>query len=582
MRITNNIRKHIHILLLLCVAVATVLVSCTTDHGIPAALSDRALVAAVASKDSALRFLASVDSSEARSESVRARYGVIRLLADYHLDKCQSDDSSMIAIERYFDHSGDNPEVKAVAKIAIGLTHELAGDDDKALPCYVSAANMLHGSSEWLLLYTVYSHWGWLLKVEPPYTMAMKNLRIAEKYARRLGDTNRIARVLGMQGWSLLFCDRFAASHPLFDRAIAMSRNGGIWLSWLYKSKASAFEMEGNHVRALEYVNLAIAALRKPDKSLDGIKGTCFIGLGQYDSARVYIERGRLDKFHYQKATYYSEMSDLWRVHGDYKAALQYKSLYCMEVDSQYEEDRNKQLAQAERRYNYAIVAAERDNLKLANGRKTALMAALVGVLCAAVAVFSFLHQRYRHRTENALRMKENLLQQTLSQMKERNYELMQTQREAQDKEMALMKSLSTKDEQIDHLRQQQRELKMRMLSNSDVIHKIEQLPSMNEKKKINSARNIALTADEQQNLIDSTNVCYDNFVDRLVAQFSDLTTDDVCLCCLLKLGVSAQDQGLLLNVSDATLRTRKYRLKKKKMLIGDEYETLNDFISSF
>lgn len=340
--------------------------------------------------------------------------------------------------------------------------------------------------------------------------------------------------------------------------------------------------MQNNHSEALHYSNLAIAATKHPDKSIYGIKGTCFLGLGMYDSARIYIERGRLDNRYYEKATYYSELSELEKGKGNLLAALQYKDTSYMYVDSQYVEDRNKQLAQVARRYNYAIVAAERDNLKLANQRKTALVVALIGILCAIAAVFVYLYQRYRHRTESALRMKENLLQQTLSQLKAHNYELMKIQREAQDKQMELMASLSSKDEQIERLRQQQSELKVKMLSNNDVIHKIEQLPSMNEKKKITSARNIALTSEEQQNLINSTNVCYDNFASRLMEQFNDLSTDDVCLCCLLKLGVSAQDQGLLLNISDATLRTRKYRLKKKKMALSDEYETLNDFLGSF
>lgn len=189
------------------------------------------------------------------------------------------------------------------------------------------------------------------------------------------------------------------------------------------------FEMQNNHSEALHYSNLAIAATKHPDKSIYGIKGTCFLGLGMYDSARIYIERGRLDNRHYEKATYYSELSELEKGKGNLLAALQYKDTSYMYVDSQYVEDRNKQLAQVARRYNYAIVAAERDNLKLANQRKTALVAALIGILCAIAAVFVYLYQRYRHRTESALRMKENLLQQTLSQLKAHNYELMKIQR---------------------------------------------------------------------------------------------------------------------------------------------------------
>lgn len=564
-------------------AIAALLIAACGNRQRVASLSDEAIVAAATSSDSAQSIYSRTDSSALHTEEDHARYDVVKLLVGVNNKKESEIDSIAMAVEKYFNDNHNKNEVKAAALIAAGRAFEQTGDDEKAMPCYVHAAKLLEDSHQWALLYIAYARWGWMLKVEPPFVEATAKLQIAEKYAKKLGDNNRMARILGMQGWTMLFQHKYDEAHKLFDKAITIANsNDSPWLSWLYKSKASAFEMQANHSEALHYSNLAIAATKHPDKGLYGIKGTCFIGLGMYDSARVYIERGRLDNHYYEKATYYSELSDLERGKGNLLAALQYKELFCQYVDSQYEEDRNKQLAQVARRYNYAIVAAERDNLQLANQRKTALVVALIGILCAIAAVFVYLHQRYRHRTENALRIKENLLQQTLSQLKAHNYELMKTQREAQDRQMELMASLSSKDEQIEQLRQQQSELKVKMLSNSDVIHKIEQLPSMNEKKKITSARNIALTSEEQQNLIDSTNVCYDNFANRLIEQFNDLSTDDVCLCCLLKLGVSAQDQGLLLNISDATLRTRKYRLKKKKMALSDEYETLNDFLGSF
>lgn len=565
-----------------CAIIALLTAACDNRQRM-ASLSDEAIMAAATSNDSAQSIYSRTDSSALNTDEDHARYNVLKLLVDVNNKKDTESDSVAMTVEKYFNESNNKNEVKAAALIATGQAFEQTGDDEKAMPCYVHAAKLLEGSRQWTLLYIAYAHWGWLLKVEPPFVEATAKLQIAEKFAKKLGDNNRLAHILGMQGWTMLFQNKYDDAHKLLDKAITIAKNNNSpWLSWLYKSKASAFEMQNNHSEALHYSNLAIAATKHPDKSIYGIKGTCFLGLGMYDSARIYIERGRLDNRYYEKATYYSELSELEKGKGNLLAALQYKDTSYMYVDSQYVEDRNKQLAQVARRYNYAIVAAERDNLKLANQRKTALVVALIGILCAIAAVFVYLYQRYGHRTESALRMKENLLQQTLSQLKAHNYELMKIQREAQDKQMELMASLSSKDEQIERLRQQQSELKVKMLSNNDVIHKIEQLPSMNEKKKITSARNIALTSEEQQNLINSTNVCYDNFASRLMEQFNDLSTDDVCLCCLLKLGVSAQDQGLLLNISDATLRTRKYRLKKKKMALSDEYETLNDFLGSF
>lgn len=340
--------------------------------------------------------------------------------------------------------------------------------------------------------------------------------------------------------------------------------------------------MAGEHKLTLQYLERAIAASKTIDKGLLGMKGRCFIYLGRLDSARIYADSARMDKHYYEKATYYDELSMIAEHAGRFSEALEYRRRYEACVDSQYEEDRKLALAQAERRYNYTIVQTERDHYALDSQRKTALSVALAAVIVAVGIGALYIHQRYRRRTKDALRMKDDLLAQSLALVKERGLQLMQTKQEAQDKEMELLTSLNDKDEQLIELRQQQRGLKESILHTNDVIRKIEDIRRMNEAKKIASAKSIALSIEEMQNLIDATNLCYDNFVERLKHRFCELTTDDLCLCCLLKLGVGAQDQSLLLNTTDSTLRTRKYRLKKKKMQLNDDYGTLDDFMRSF
>lgn len=554
--------------------------ACSKGDRLPE-LSDGHLTEAVLCKDSALAYYSQIDSMLAMTDDDRARYVMLKLLVGYYTNHRQTSDSLMMDVEEHFKNSRglDN----TLSLICVGLAYEQMGEEGKALPCYVSAASQLDGTGHDRLSCVVYARWGWLLKTEPPYTESLVKLDKAEGFARSLQDTCRLSRILGMKGWCFLFSHRYDKAHQMFDDGIALSRAHRCDdLAWLLKSKASAYEMQGNHLMALRFANEAIAHSDHEDRSLTGIKGTCFIGLGRYDSARIYIDKGRLDERYYQKASYYSEMAALEESQKHYEKALDNYKRYSLYVDSQYDEDRRLALAQSEKRYNYALVAADRDRYALENQRKTALLVALVAVMLSVAVGAFYIHQRYRRRVQDALRMKEKLLSQSLEQIKDRNYQLMKTKQEAQDKEMELMTTLTYKDEQLAQLRQQQRELKDTILHNNDVIMKIEALNKMNEKNKISSAQTIALTSDERQNLIESTNLCYDNFVDRLKLRFEDLSQDDICLCCLLKLGINAQDQSILLHTSDSTLRTRKYRLKKKKMQLTDDFETLDDFIKVF
>ncbi len=569
--------RRIFILLL---PVLIALYSCRKGNTV-AVLTDDKLCEAIAVKDSALHFLAKVDTSLQFTEEENLRLAMLRAIAYYYGKGEALDDSVAADLIDYWN--GSRSLSRAMANLCAGLIFESNGEEDKALPCYVQAANDLEGSYKWGALSTVYTRWGWLLRTEPPYTEAQKKLEMAGIYARRLKDSSRLAQICGMKGWAWLFYGDLQRSMTFFDEGVAIATKYHCGnLGWLLKSKASACEMLHRHKDALRYVNEAIAANKKEDKSLLGIKGTCFIGLGQYDSARYYIDKGHLEDHYYQKASYYSELSSLEEVQKNYSEALRYHKLYSLYVDSTYEEDRKLALLQADRRYNYAAVSAERDRYALDSQRKTALIIALFAVICAAGIGILYLRQTYRRRTRDALRMKENLLEQSLAQVKERNYQLMVTKQTAQDKEMELLSTLSYKDEQLAVLRRQQRELKESILHTNEVIRKIESLNRMNEKNKISSAKNIALSEIERQNLIDSTNLCYDNFVDRLKSRFDDLNIDDICLCCMLKLKVTAQDQAILLQISDSTLRTRKYRLKKKKMQLADDFETLDDFIRIF
>lgn len=544
-------------------------------------LSDESLCKAVSNKDSAVALYRQVDSTATLNSEERARYGILRAMYDYYTDRKPATDSVGQAVVAFFADA--TPLQQSLSHVCAGIIYEDLGEEGQALPHYVTAANLLRGSKQYDLLATLYSHWGWLLKVEPPYTESTVKLKQAEQYARLGNHTDKLPRILGQQGWALLFQEHLKEASAMFDRAIFESkRHHNIYLGWLYKSKASVLEMLHEHREALKYVDLALATASHEDKSLIGIKGTCYISLEQYDSARYYIEAGKLDEHYFQTAAYHSEMASLEEAQGNLQEALRQRRLYELYVDSQYEEDRNLALAQAEKRYNYAVVSADRDRYALENQRKTAIVIALVAVLCVVGFVAVYIHQRYRRRTERALRMKEDLVAQSLAQVKDRSLQLMRLQQEASDKENELLTSLNRKDEQLSRLRRQQRELKESILHTNDVIQKIESVKEMNEKKKIKQAPTIALSTDEMVNLLDSTNLCYDNFVDRLKVRFEDMTTDDLCLCCLLKLGISSQDQSLLLNTTDATLRTRKYRLKKKKMQLADEYQTLDDFVRVF
>ncbi len=75
-------------------------------------------------------------------------------------------------------------------------------------------------------------------------------------------------------------------------------------------------------------------------------------------------------------------------------------------------------------------------------------------------------------------------------------------------------------------------------------------------------------------------NSAHQNFIDRLRQQYSDITTGDLRICCLLRMNLSTKEIASLLNVSVRAIELRRYRLRKRLSLDSDT--NLIDFLMNF
>lgn len=75
-------------------------------------------------------------------------------------------------------------------------------------------------------------------------------------------------------------------------------------------------------------------------------------------------------------------------------------------------------------------------------------------------------------------------------------------------------------------------------------------------------------------------NSAHQNFIDRLRQQYSDITTGDLRICCLLRMNLSTKEIASLMNISVRAIELRRYRLRKRLDLEGDT--NLVDFLMNF
>ncbi len=506
---------------------------------------------------------------EGDMEAQGALFALCKATATVLSGAMPQNDSLVQEAVQYYSVYGDSLR-KAEACYAAALTYRSFDDQRRALSFFQQAGSAMQGVKDGGLLgFMLYRDWGLLMKAEPPYTEAMGKLRRAYGYAKAMGDATRMAEATNLIGYEQMFAGDMKGAYSRFRAAASMALKAGArrQVAESYKNMAVACNLMGLYAKALHYVDKATACRGYPDpKVLYSIKGSILAGLGRLDEARRFTEMSRKSGRYYDLATYYMLMYQIEKKQGDLAAALDMHERYALYLDSTYEQMSGGKLAEMQRLFDYSALRAERNALRLESSRRGYMALAAVAMTLLVLVVAVLVYRRAKAKARAAMALKDNLMSQSIARMKERNYELMKERQDFRDREAELSSSIVGKDEEIGRLRQRQQELKMRIFEADEVVAKIERTRSMNESKKIMSSQAIVLSDGEKAQLVQAADLCFDGFVERLKADFPTLSADDLCLCCLMRMGVSNQDICILLGIGDYTLRKRKYRMKTVKM----------------
>ncbi len=568
---------------LLFIITLTFFIGCNNESNGDDSIMIERIENAINNADSAQKITQLFDKQNFKDKENRTRLYMLKIISDFHAGRKADNDSLALILEEQYQSCSD-PKIKAISKMCIGLVYSSIGEENKAIKSFTDVALLEKEACSDAVGYMTFRQWGWIIRSEYPFSEAIDKFDKAIYYAKRLKDKNKEVSCINLKGWEYMYANDFDRALATFNEALHIAKaNNCPDTHTIIKSIASAYEMKGQHQRALSAINTAINTCNGNDiKPLFAIKGIILKNLQQYDSARIYINKGREDKEYYQKASYLYDMSELEDAMGRYRDALRYLSQYATTLDSMYEEQHRQELIKVQKQYNFTLLNAERNKLELESQRKTNLIIILIIISIIVILIISYFYNRRQKKIKHAMNTKEWLLSKSLLEMKERNYQLMKEIQENQDKELAMMREMDKKEIIMNELRTQQTKLKEKIFLMNDTIRKIEKVKEMTEKTKISQASQITLSKEERANLLDSTNICYDHFIDRLKDKYQELTEDDLCLCCMLKLEISTQDQCVLLGINDATLRKRKYRLKNKKMMLAESFDTLDQYICSF
>jgi len=533
--------------------------------------------------DSAWKILQHMPSISQLRKEEQALHALLFTQAQYKNYIPVKSDSQLRIAEAYYRTSSDSLH-KAWTLFYLAQYYRDSDEKEKALSYFqqanIASRNIENNQFKFLLNL----HWANLLSDEDAENKGIEKYQTANKYAILLKDTLKQIDLYGQWGWCYLLNGKYNQADSLFKEAMSLSMKTEIKFleKNLLAQLATTAYLKKEYFLALNLINRSIS-LEKDSTELYPLwanKANIFLSMNQYDSVRTYLQKDIRNSTLYQKAgkqkiwyQYEEKMNNLPK-------ALEYSKRYAELLDTIYQKELSSKIIELQHKYDYSLIQSENKLLKIKRQRLyISLIAICMAVLTVAV-IFFYKRREEKRKLAEQMRSKDDLMKEMRLQLQEKTIDLHAAQEKIIEKETALDKELSQREKMRSEYSSKEAAMRKEILRHSEIIRKMEQLNKMSQQDKIQS-RSVVLSDEEQDNLAEVINICYNNFTDRLWKKFPTLTKADISLCCLIKIGISNSNMLYLLDTNKVALKKRKNRLKHDKMGM-DENDSLDEFIMEF
>ncbi len=276
------------------------------------------------------------------------------------------------------------------------------------------------------------------------------------------------------------------------------------------------------------------------------------------------IASGLSDKSFYIESL--TSLTDLMLLKGDYQKAFQYEKNIRSLKDSLNSWELQRMVKSLEVQFNVAekdrqLKLAEQEN-ELTRLTNYALWSTIAFILLIAIAVIVFL-KRINNKNKQLLITKQELFN-SLDEQKKLKEIQMQNDLEHKEGQMsAMMLQMLQKNELMQELQEKLAQYKE---LNSD--------PAFN--RIISKGQNQDKDWTAFNSYFESINK---NFYMRLKTAYPEIGPNDLKICALIKLNLSIKEMAAILNISPDSVKTARYRLRKKLQLNTED--NLTEFILS-
>lgn len=409
------------------------------------------------------------------------------------------------------------------------------------------------------------------------------------EFGKQMNDT--VFMIWGLFGISLdlIQQDKFDESveHLIQARDLAYQTHNTTDLTSIFNTLGESYYHLGKYPLAIDYYQLGLDNADKINYRYE--KCNAFIGMAEVKLAqkkfneaekyglqgyRMALEFGDLDFQSYVT----SVLSELYEATNSPEKALEYYKLHTAIDDSILNQKTIEELANADIKHKALLAEAEKEQagkeLALsrqlninANYRIYALTISIIGVVILLVFIVIYYRYRISKRNLREEQAKRAYIEEK-QKLAEEKKELRQNLEFKKKETMEMASLLSYKNEfarqMVDVIAEILGKRELDKITSSLVELKFQLI------QHIKSTNNLDI-------VFENIEVLQQEFYEKVRAINSEVTRKELFLSSLIRLGIDAKEMAGILGVSENTVRTYRYRLKKK-LRLEDEID-LNEYI---
>lgn len=379
-------------------------------------------------------------------------------------------------------------------------------------------------------------------------------MQLAENFFKREGDKAQVNRFIAFIYSSRGMLDEAV---PYFLKASRMADE------WQYSSicqeVAKAYAAAGRFREGVLVLDLIRKNMndRKVVPYYHLAKGNLWAGVNEYDSAVTYYRTASISLNRWVAAEASRRLKMLYFSQGKDSCSF-YAALAANE--HLVNELRREEGFENRTQYEKAKLENELNRLKIDKQRREIWLLSLGLCFVVAFAVGYIVWQRRKRQMYKQL-------------WREQSLRLSQTEQ------------LLQQSEELNMLREKEGMLRESLFRRMKSFHKIPSLEKeeeASEEESDSQNRRIALSDEEWEDIRQTVDGSYDRFSVRLLEAFPGLSMKDIYFCCLVKINVSIKDLSDIYCISRTSISRKKQRMKRDKLGLTENNETLDDFLRRF